>query len=103
MVKEDKKSITWMYANYGTPAMVIEVAKVEALTGRCSQPTMTVERIVDLKLRFKNGVEISGVPAGLKLALECSGIVTEIVRHPTYNPENMPKATKKEMSNLRSK
>ena len=99
-VPEGKKSIEWMYSTYGLPQLVIEKATIEVATGKCKNPTIVVDRVVGMKLRFPNGVRINDVPKTLKRLLDYSGIVTEKVRHPNNHPEKMPRATKKEMSGI---
>ena len=92
-----KMTISNVFSSYGEPRVVIETAKIECKTGMVSRPTVVVERIVDTKFVFSNGTAITGVPKDIYLQLPHSGVKTELVRHPSYDPANMPKATKAEI------
>jgi len=95
-----KYTIPQLISKFGAPKAVIKIAKVEAKTGLASKPTVVVERFVDGELHFRNNVVIPGIQKYLLLQMDYSGIETQYVRHPTYNPANMVKATEKEINSL---
>lgn len=85
---------------FGLPKAVLEYAKVEDKSGLVSKPTIVVERFVDGKLYFSDDIVISGIPKSIIVQMDYSGIETVFVRHPTYNPSNMIKATEKEIQGI---
>ena len=85
----------------GLPKAVLKYAKVEARTGLVTKSTVEVERFVDGELQYTKDIVIRGISKSLLVQMDYSGISIEYVRHPTYNPEKMIKATEKEISGLR--
>jgi len=86
---------------HGLPKAILKYAKVEALTGLTSKPTVVVERWVDGELFYTEQIVIRGIPKSVLLQMEYNGIATEYVRHPTYSPDKMIKASDKEVMGLR--
>jgi len=95
-----KYTIPQLISKFGGPKAVIKIAKVEARTVLVEKPTMIVERFIDGELHFRNDVVIPWIQKELLLQMDYSGIETKHVRHPTYNPANMVKATDKEINDL---
>jgi len=62
---------------------------------------MIVERWVDGELFYTEQVVIRGISKSVLLLMEYNGITTEHVRHPTYDPSKMIKASNKEVMGLR--
>jgi len=93
-----KMTIPQMIAKFGAPLAVLKYAKVEAKTGLVSKPTVVVERFVDGELVFRNDLVVTGISKSLLLKMDYAGIETQYVRHPTYNPASMIKATDKEIN-----
>jgi len=83
---DGKFTIPELNLKYGLPKAILKYAKVEALTGLTSKPTMIVERWVDGELFYTEQVVIRGIPKSVLLQMEYNGITTEHVRHPTYDP-----------------
>lgn len=98
---DGKFTIPELNQKYGLPKAILKYAKVEALTGLTSTPTTTVERWVDGELFYTEQVVIRGIPKSVLLQMEYNGIATEYVRHPTYDPAKMIKASDKEVMGLR--
>lgn len=92
-----KFTITELNRIYGSPKAILKYAKVEALTGLTSTPTIIVERFVDGELFYNENLVIRGISKSVLLQMDHNGISVEYVRHPTYNPEKMIKATEKEI------
>jgi len=86
---------------HGLPKAILKYAKVEALTGLTSKPTVVVERWVDGELFYAENLVIRGIPKSVLLQMDYNGITTEYVRHPTYTPDNMIRATEKEIMKSR--
>lgn len=98
---DGKFTIAELNRKYGLPKAILKYAKVEALTGLTSKPTMIVERWVDGELFYTEQVVIRGIPKSVLLHMEYNGITTEYVRHPTYDPSKMIKASDKEVMGVR--
>ena len=98
---DGKFTIAELNRKYGLPKAILKYAKVEALTGLTSKPTMIVERFVDGELFYTKDIVIRGIPKSVLLVMDHNGISVEYVRHPTYNPEKMIKATEKEVFGVR--
>ena len=98
---DGKFTIPELNRKYGLPKAILKYVKVEALTGLTSKPTMIVERWVDGELFYTEQVVIRGIPKSVLLHMEYNGITTEYVRHPTYDPSKMIKASEKEVMRLR--
>jgi hypothetical protein len=94
---DGKLTIPQMIQRFGLPIAILKMAKVEARTGLVVKPTIVVERFVDGELFFNKDLVVSGIQKALLLQMEYAGIKTEYIRHPTYNPQNMIKATEKEI------
>jgi len=96
-----KFTITELNQKYGLPKAILKYAKVEALTGLTSKPTIIVERWVDGELFYTEHIVIRGISKSVLLLMECNGIAVEYVRHPTYDPSKMIKASDREVMGLR--
>lgn len=96
-----KATIPELNKQLGLPKAILKYAKVEARTGLTSKPTVVVDRFVDGELFYTKDVVIRGIPKSVLIKLDYSGIATEYVRHPTYSPDKMIKATEKEIMGLR--
>ena len=95
-----KMTIPQMVRKFGVPKAILKYAKVEAKTGLTGKPTMVVERFIDGELFFQKDVVINGIEKSLLLQMDYSVIETQYVRHPTYKPSTMVKATDKEIKDL---
>lgn len=95
-----KYTIPQLTSKFGAPKAILKYAKVEAKTGLVGKPTMIVDRFVDGELFFQKDVVVSGISKDKLLQMDYDGIETVYVRHPTYNPANMVKATDKEINDL---
>ena len=98
---DGKFTIPELTQKYGLPKVILKYAKVEALTGLTSKPTVVVERWVDGELFFTDKIVIRGIPKSVVLQMDHNGITVEYVRHPTYSPDKMIKATEKEIFGVR--
>jgi len=98
---DGKFTIPELNRKYGLPKAILKYAKVEALTGLTSKPTIIVERFVDGELFYTKDIVIRGIPKSVLLVMDHNGISVEYVRHPTYNPEKMIKASEKEIFGVR--
>jgi len=97
---EGKMTIPQMVAKFGLPKAILKYAKIEARTGMCQKPTVVVDRFIDGELFFNKQVVVGGISKQLILLMDCNGIEVEYIRHPTYNPANMVKASDKEINSL---
>lgn len=95
-----KMNIPQLSRKFGNPKVVLKYAKVEARTGLIAKPTIVVERFVDGELVFHKDVVITGVTKELCLMVDYSGVEVKYVRHPSYNPAKMVKATDKEIKDF---
>lgn len=100
MTTMGKMTLKSMLDKFNPPLAVLEYAKIEVRTGMVSNPTAVVERDVDRKLVFDNGIVIKGIPKGLFLLFDVSGYEKIKVRMPNYNPIKMPKIKKQELNKL---
>ena len=98
-----KMAIPEMTKQFGTPKAIMKYAKVEALTGLVSNPTIVVERFIDGELFFRKDLVVRGIPKSLLLLCDYNGIEVIYIRHPTYDPSKMVKASKKEIKEARTK
>lgn len=98
---DGKFTITELNQIYGLPKAILKYAKVEALTGLTSTPTIKVERFIDGELFYNDNLVIRGISKSVLLQMDHNGIVVDYVRRPTYNPEKMIKATEKEILGVR--
>lgn len=95
-----KYTIPQLVDKFGLPKAILKYTKVEARTGLVGKPTIVVERFIDGELVFRDDVVISGIDKSLLIQMDYSGIETVLVRHPTYNPSRMPKASDKEIKSI---
>lgn len=86
-----------MIKQFGQPKAIFKYAKVEALTGLTSTPTVLVERFIDGELFFRKDLVIRGIPKSILLLSDYNGIETQYIRHPSYDPSKMIRATKVEI------
>lgn len=98
---DGKFTIPELTRKYGLPKAILKYAKVEALTGLTSKPTVVVERWIYGELFFTDKIVIRGIPKSVLLQLDHNGISVEYVRHPTYSSDKMIKASEKEIMGLR--
>jgi hypothetical protein len=87
---------------FGKPTAIMEYAKVEARTGLSSKATIVVERLVDIKMYFRDNLIIPKVPQSLLHMIDYDGIKVNYVRHPQYDGTKMIKATEKEIQGVMS-
>lgn len=84
----------------GTPKAILRYAKVEALTGLTSTPTVLVERFIDGELFFRKDLVIRGISKSILLLSDYNGIEIQYVIHPNYDPSKLIKATKAKIKKL---
>lgn len=95
---EGKATIPQLIKEFGKPQIIKKYAKVEVRTGSTRKPTIVVERFIDAVLKITDQIVIPNIPRKILLDIPHSGIVIEWIRHPSYKPEDMPKATKAEIN-----
>jgi len=93
-------TIPQMIKQFGQPKAILKYAKVEALSGLTSAPTILVERFIDGELFFKTDLVIRGISKSILLLTDYNGIETQYVRHPTYDTSKLIKASKAEIENF---
>jgi PHP family Zn ribbon phosphoesterase len=94
---DGKKTIPELTKMYGNPIAVMKYAKVEALTGLTSKPTVIVERFIDGELHYTKDIVVRGIGKSLLVKMDHGVVRVEYIRHSMYNPEKMVRATEKEI------